>query len=83
MATTATTTCARCGKNLALVGRAHNCEPLNIAVNTADAVNTAVNKRAVRAGRTKTERRTRGAYPETDDRRTYMRDYMARRRKSK
>jgi hypothetical protein len=64
-------TCHKCGKNLALVGRVHSCTPLlmaavNTVVNTADVVNTAVNKR--------------GAYPATEERRKYMREYMRKKR---
>jgi hypothetical protein len=58
--------CAKCGRNLALVGRIHNC-----VVNAAPVVNTpdgaVVNRK-------------RG-YPNTDTRRAYMKAYMAKRRK--
>ena len=73
--TISATDCAICGANLRLVGKVHRCvgntkvtvvanKP---AVNKPDAVNSAVNK-------------VRGAYPATDQRRAYMRAYMARRR---
>jgi hypothetical protein len=61
--------CKTCGKYMDLVGRVHRCSPqsaVNTAVNTDDAVNTAVNRR--------------GAYPNTDKRRDYMRRYMSKRR---
>jgi hypothetical protein len=57
--------CEKCGRNLALVGRIHNC-----VVNTDPVVNTpirdVVNKK-------------RG-YPNTEARRAYMKTYMAKRR---
>jgi hypothetical protein len=42
MTTERTHTCAKCGKNLALVGRAHNCVPV---VNSLVVNKTVVNRR--------------------------------------
>lgn len=66
--------CDKCGANLAVVGRAHRC----VAVNTASAVNTAVN--ATPPPAVNNAKAKRGAYPGTDERRAYMRSYMKKHR---
>jgi hypothetical protein len=63
--------CHKCGKNLALVGRIHNCTPLLMAtVNTVVNTDTVVNAKLT----------ARGAYPGTEERRKYMREYMRKKR---
>lgn len=80
--------CDKCGANLALVGRVHNCQtrrleqihpnelntPVAQEVNAVNAVNE-VNKPAVN-----TVNKPRGAYPDSEKRREYMREYMRKKR---
>jgi hypothetical protein len=65
--------CDRCGANLALVGRMHNCRPLvankpEVVANSAPLV---ANKQS-----------RHGQYADAEKRKTYMRDYMRKRRQA-
>lgn len=80
--------CDKCGANLALVGRVHNCQtrrleqihpnelntPVAQEVNAVNAPSEEVNK-AVNA-----VNKQRGAYPDSEKRREYMREYMRKKR---
>jgi hypothetical protein len=80
--------CSKCGKNLALVGRMHNCVVANTVANTV-ANNRGLEKQLSRlphkqeiAGAEPAPATTsrHGKYADADKRKAYMRDYMARRR---
>jgi hypothetical protein len=66
--------CSRCGKNLALVGRIHNCVA-NTMANTITMANVVANTWEV-AQPVATYK-----YRDAEKRRAYMKSYMAKRRK--
>jgi hypothetical protein len=82
--------CPSCGKDLALVGRAHNCKPavgatlppdtsvLRDEAGDVNEVNT-----PQEAQLTPPIPKKRGEYPDTDERRKYMREYMMKKRRGK
>ena len=83
--------CEKCGANLALVGRSHNCQtrrleqihPNQLLSPVAPSEQLTVEVPAVNAVNKGTPRevnKKRGAYPDTGRRRDYMREYMRKKR---
>ena len=86
--------CPICGADYSLVGRVHNCRsnPVNSPVSQVnkDGVNPSVNPQEVNKQVNEIRERLeapvnphkpgRGAYPNSDKRREYMKEYMRRRR---
>jgi hypothetical protein len=67
-------TCHKCGKNLALVGRVHNCTPLlmaNAMANAVDMANTPLEPILAPAAY---------KYRDAEKRRAYMRELMRKKR---
>jgi hypothetical protein len=89
--------CARCGKNLALVGRMHNCVVANTDTMVANTAKLVANKRGLEkqssrlphkqeiagAGPAPATTSRHGKYADADKRKAYMRDYMRRQRAEK